>query len=115
MKKANELQISDVISFDQYNYTKQVRFEGEDVGTILIDKETKVSRFRSKTLTIDGLHRIAEWSNEKLAKRIEVKTIRKKPSPIYSLFLKITGESDERLLEFARLIYKNKQLEDLPF
>ena len=112
----SKLVITPVISFDQDTETRQVKFDSEDIGTILIDKSSNRMKFRSTTLTIDGLHRIAEWMTDKrLSKKIQVVTIRTKPSPLFSLFLKITGVKDIRLQEFAEFLYRNKQVENLPF
>ena len=112
----NRLKVTEPISFDQNTETRQVKYDGEDVGTILIDKITKRKKFRSKAINIDGLHRLAEWVEDKqLSKRIQVHTIRTKPSPIFNLFLKIVNVNDKRLEEFAAFIYRNEQIENLPF
>lgn len=116
MNNQDRLVVTPVISFDQDTETRQVKFDGEDVGTILIDKSSKRMKFRSTTLTIDGLHRIAEWITDKhLSKKIQVVSIRTKPSPLFSLFLKITGVKDIHLQDFAEFLYRNDQVENLPF
>lgn len=116
MNNQDRLVVTSVISFNQDTETRQVKFDGCDIGTILIDKSSKCMKFRSTTLTIDGLHRIAEWITDKrLSKKIRVETIRTKPSPTFSLFLKITSVKDIHLQEFAEFLYRNKQVENLPF
>lgn len=109
--------VSDVISFNQYTETKQVKYDNEDVGTILIDRATGKKKFCTIAITIDGLYRIAEWVNkESFASAVRVKEIRKKPSPLYHLYLKTAApDTDTRVMELAQLVYKNKQIEDLPF
>lgn len=115
-QSSNRLKVTEPISFDQNTETRQVKYDGEDVGTILIDKITKRKKFRSKAINIDGLHRLAEWVEDKqLSKRIQVHAIRTKPSPIFNLFLKIVNVNDKRLEEFAAFIYRNEQIENLPF
>ena len=116
MNNQDRLFITPVVSFNQDTETRQVKFDSEDVGTILIDKSSKRMKFRSTMLTIDGLYRIAEWITDKrLSKKIQVVNIRTKPSPMFSLFLKIIGTKDIHLEEFAEFLYRNNQVENLPF
>lgn len=119
MKQTNniELFISDVISFNQNTETRQVKYNNEDVGTILIDRATGKKKFRTRAITIDGLYRIAEWVNkESFASSVKVKEVIRQPSPLYHLYLKTAApDTDTRVGELAQLVYKNQQIEDLPF
>ena len=115
--KNKQFEVTPVISFNQDTETRQVKFEGEDVGTILIDRKSKRQTFRTKALTIDGLHNIAQWvDNEKLANRIKVNQVREKPSPMFHLYLKTPNcEQDKRIFALAELVYRTEQVENLPF
>ena len=119
MKKPKNigLFVSDVISFNQDTETRQVKYDNEDVGTILIDRATGKKKFRTRAITIDGLYRIAEWvDKESFASSVKVKEVRRQPSPVYHLYLKTAApDTDMRVKELAQLIYKNQQIEDLPF
>lgn len=111
------LTVSDVISFNQDTETRQVKYDNEYVGTILIDRATGKKKFRTRAITIDGLYRIAGWvDKEGFASSVKVKEVRRKPSPVYHLYLKTAApDTDRRVKELSQLIYKNQQIEDLPF
>lgn len=116
MRKVSHIEITPVISFNADTETRQVKYDGIDVGTIVINKNTKERKYRTPTINIDDLYRIAEWSDENLGKFVEVKRINVKPSPLYNLFIVTKKEeTDERIEMLASLIIRNKELEDLPF
>lgn len=116
MKNISHLEITPVISFNEETETRQVKYDGRDVGTILINKKTKERKYRTPTINVDALYRIAEWVDKSVGKFVEVNRIRTKPSPLYNLFIVTKKEeTDERIETLASLIIRNKDLEDLPF
>jgi len=107
--------VSEVISFNQDTETRQVKYDNEDVGTILIDRATTKKIFRTRAVMIDDFFRIAEWVNkESFASSVKVKEVRRQPIPLYYLYLKTTApDTDMRVRKLAQLIYKNQHIEDL--
>lgn len=110
------LYFSEIISFDDKTNTKQVKFDGEDVGTIIIDKQSGLKTFRSTTITLDGLYRIASWIEDSFAKNVFSISKVQGGKNVYNLYMKTPNPiKDYRIKQLAEFLYRNKQIEELPF
>ena len=114
MKRIKRLEITPVISFDDLTMTQQVKFDGVYVGTILIDKKTKVQRFRSTAMTINTVNSIAGCADNSEYNKLVI--IHPLQHHKYNLNYKIRDtDMQSDLYYIVDLIKRAKDLEDLPF
>lgn len=92
---------------------RKVWYNEREVGRIVTSDDGKRKFFKSIKLTEGSINTISDWINDVLSKRIKVETLK---NGKYRLVLKtLYPEGDWSVERLVQMVYKARDIEELPF